>query len=232
MFQQGWEGNWHKLYHDALFNYMTAKELEPLNLHLKIKIGDELNEKSLRAYDKYAHSSLLPPSNKKCVTVLIGDGHQKVMVKCQDDPINKTQKRNSKGRRGKLDERLGHGWFMLADPDTGRVLCCVSADKHEDNNMVTKALLKILDFYPNVNFFGFDRNFKYMPSAKKNPLLKQISYYSLDCFHAHGHCDSCPCNPLIIPRLKNRVRGMNTSVCEQIFAASKSSRGSEATHAF
>ena len=50
--------------------------------HLDVVIDDEISQKNLELYDAYVHTKLLPPANPGNVSALVGDGHEKVLVKC------------------------------------------------------------------------------------------------------------------------------------------------------
>eukprot|EP00972_Heterocapsa_arctica_P093157 13740979-Heterocapsa_arctica.AAC.1 len=71
-----------KMHTDALMYFLAVQELSPLSLHMKILIGDEINKDALRAYDEHLHAHVLPPSDVSTIKELVGDGHEKVFVKC------------------------------------------------------------------------------------------------------------------------------------------------------
>ena len=54
--------------------------------------------------------------------------------------------------------------------------------------------------------------------AAQDAALSQISCDVVDKFHAKGHVSGCPCSPYDVPALMRRVRDVNTSICEQVFA--------------
>eukprot|EP00973_Karenia_brevis_P086038 11932170-Karenia_brevis.AAC.1 len=91
-------------------------------------------------------------------------------------------------------------------------------DAPESNAITTKALEKIIKQYPKAKMFVLDRNCCYMPSAKKRPLLKQLTTYTCDKWHGFGHCATCPCNPWVHEELWKKLSGINSSVQEQVFA--------------
>ena len=72
--------NHHKLHNDVLFYYLAVKELEAVDKHLDIVIGSELKATALKAYDQHLHSNVFPPTYKDDVSVLVADGHEKVLA--------------------------------------------------------------------------------------------------------------------------------------------------------
>ena len=79
-------------------------------------------------------------------------------------------------------------------------------------------LTRILPKYKHMNRVIIDRLCSFLPRAKSQAKFKQIKYWSVDFFHAHGQNASCPCNPHHIPRLARRFKGISTSAAEQVFA--------------
>ncbi|CAJ1352020.1 unnamed protein product [Effrenium voratum] len=179
-----------KAHADAIMYWAALQELSSLGINQPIEIGNELSEISLAAYDKHLRSKVFPPRNKASVTELVGDGHAKVHVKCSE--VAPHQGKPRKNGRGKP---YGHGWFMIVD-----------------------SLLKILPMYKKVNCFVLDRNCAFMPQALEVKEFKQVKYWTIDCFHATGHKKTCKCNPLHVPRLAKRLKHVNTSAAEQVFA--------------
>ena len=208
-----------ELYYDGLFYYMVGLEWEVLGKHTSIVIGKEIDESTLMTYDAHCHEHLLPPLRPKKVSGVVADGHHKVLVKTcgNQTPTNK----NRVGRPrddGNQKRGHGHGWFMVVDPVSGRILGVTSQDEPEGNKVVTQSLLKILPQYPNIDLLVMDRACHYMPSAVKTPGLEQLKYFSLDRFHSYGHTKNCPCNPRSKTRLKKRIKNLNTSIAEQTFS--------------
>ena len=128
-----------EFHRDALFYYLAAQELGCVGLHTDIMVGDEISAEALAAYDKYLHDSVFPPANRSSVTALVGDGHCKVLTKCDAAPS-----RAGRPRSGKQPRRFTNGWFMLACPRSGRVLCVEQMREPENNAVVTKSLEKVL----------------------------------------------------------------------------------------
>ena len=61
----------HKRHGNALFYFMTLRELESLGVHLSIVIDDELNDAHLDLYESFCLGSLLPPADRRKVTSLV-----------------------------------------------------------------------------------------------------------------------------------------------------------------
>ena len=77
----GWTGNCRKLHYDVLFYDLVSMEMEPLGRHLQVELGNELTHQTLQLFNQYCHEHHFPPPVPSKVTALVGDGHQKVMVK-------------------------------------------------------------------------------------------------------------------------------------------------------
>lgn len=212
----GWTGHFRELHYDVLFYYLVSIEMEKIGKHTSIVIGRELTKETLHLYD-HCHRHILPPPSPQKVTALVGDGHHKVMIKCTSAQAS-PKRRAGRPRKGSDGQRRhGHGWFMLVDPKTSRILSVVSQDNPEGNEVTSQALLKVLHLYPKVDLFVLDRACAFMPSAKTTTGLEQLKFYAVDKFHAHGHRSACPCHPTK-PRLKKRLGSLNTSVAEQTFS--------------
>ena len=182
-------------------------------------IGNEIDEGTLKVYDDHCHQNLLPPRQPKKVTGLVGDGHQKVLLKlCGHESTSQKRRVGRPRDDGNENRGHGHGWFMLIDPVSSRILGIVSQDVPENNKVVSASLLKILPLYPKVDLLIMDRCCHYMKAAQSTSGLEQIKFFSLDRFHSSGHTSKCPCNPRSKTRLKNRIKGLNTSIAEQTFS--------------
>jgi hypothetical protein len=191
---------WHS---SAVMYYVAMQELAPLGLHTDIVVGEEITE-------------VFPPRVKKSVKELCGDGHEKVLTRCSNERA--PMKRSGRPRPQERVKAFSNGWFMLVWPSNGRVLSVVRQDEPEGNAIATEALEKVLPLYKDVDCFIYDRCCKYMPSAIENDNLKQIKYYTTDKFHGFKHVSSCKCRPQSVRRLNNRLKHVNTSVCEQTFS--------------
>lgn len=74
---------WFRQFHEhALFYKIALQELEVLGLHSKIETENEISDEALSLYKALCYGILFPPVNRSQVTVLVGDGHGQVQVKC------------------------------------------------------------------------------------------------------------------------------------------------------
>ena len=200
-----------------------------------ITIGDEISDSNLQLYDSFVHTPVFPPSDTSGVTTLVADGHHKIRGKteCTPDrkrtgrPRKKTTRKGGKHKKttNRKDRKTtnpdvvhNNGWMMICEPSSGRVVAAASMDKPENNAVLQMLLLMILWLYPNMNCLVYDRACAFMPSAMNIDGLMQIVYYIVDLFHALRHKASCKCNPRKIARLKRRIKGVNTQICEQTFS--------------
>ena len=182
----------HKLHGNALFYFMSLRELEPLGVHQSIVIDDELSDAHLDLYESFCLSSLLPPTDRRKVTSLVIDGHQKVKMQCAEAPSKRA------GRPRKSATTVGNytnGWMMACDPASGRIVGLKSMYEPEDNQIASETLEQILWLYPKADCLIYDRACAFQSFAKANANLGQIKYFSIDAFHAHTHSKTCPCNP-------------------------------------
>ncbi|CAK0814461.1 unnamed protein product [Prorocentrum cordatum] len=103
----GWQGkefpfDMRKLHGHAIMYALAVQELEPLDKHLDIYVEEDISESALRTYDDHLHQRVYPPANSACVTELVGDGHEKVLVRCNGGcglPGGKVLKRPSAARK-------------------------------------------------------------------------------------------------------------------------------------
>eukprot|EP00434_Breviolum_minutum_P023631 symbB.v1.2.020845.t1/scaffold1711.1/size185425/8 len=79
----------------------------------------------------------------------------------------------------------------------------------------TDPLEKIVELYPNVNAVIYDRACSCMSAGQKMSSLHGIKVRAVDRFHSKGHVANCPCHTTVIPRLRKRMKGINTSIAEQ-----------------
>ncbi|CAJ1401529.1 unnamed protein product [Effrenium voratum] len=151
----------------------------------------------------------------------IQDVHENVYGTVDDTDFTRFRKvapHPGKPRKNGKGKPYGHGWFMIVDPKNLQVLSVSCMSKPENNEVVKDSLLKILPMYKKVNCFVLDRNCAFMPQALEVKEFKQVKYWTIDCFHATGHKKTCKCNPLHVPRLAKRLKHVNTSAAEQVFA--------------
>ena len=99
------------------------------------------------------------------------------------------------------------------------VILAVSQMRQPENNDITiKTMGKALKQLEDVDTVILDRMCKVMPTAVKNAAFKGIKYYTCDLWHGEKHSKRCKCNPHVHQRLKRRLKRVNTSVAEQVFA--------------
>lgn len=196
---------------DGLFYFLAMQELEQVDMHTKIVIGEELTTAALTKYSKYMHAHVLPPRDPHNVRELVADGHEKVRARCE-------KSRGASSQGGRCAHSHTNGWFMVVDPASKHIVAVHEQVQPENNATLTDILHSILPIYPSCNALIMDRVCSYAPSAAKDPALSQIKYYIVDKFHALHHVSTCPCNPHKIVRLKRRLSGVNSSACEQLFS--------------
>ena len=145
----------------ALFYWLTLNEFYKINEHTNIVLEDEISDKQLRKYADFMHQKKFPPAERDKVLEIIGDGHEKVFMKCSDC----TRSSGRGGGRGGKKPGYANGWFMIVDPATKKVLAMVPQLKPENNAIVTEALKRILSLYPKCNCFIYDRNCQYQKTG-------------------------------------------------------------------
>ena len=67
---------------DALVYFLAVQELEPLGAHTSVAIGKDIAESTFEAYNDHVHVNVFRVNDPSAVTVLVGDGHEKVLTKC------------------------------------------------------------------------------------------------------------------------------------------------------
>ena len=111
---------------------MAVREFEPLGLHTKIIIEDEVQNQHLDLYDAYCHSSIFPPHDRRKVTTMVIDGNQKMKMQCAEAPSKRA------GRPRKSEKTVGNytnGWMLGCDPKSGRILSL--QPMHEPETMMS-----------------------------------------------------------------------------------------------
>ena len=230
-----------KLHQTAMFYHLALQEFEVLGLHMTLVLDDEVTDKALDIYSAYCHATLFPPSSRSKVKCLVGDGHLALRARCEDGPCKRA------GRPRKNTQPIGkhsNGWFMCCDPTSGRIVSLMVMNEPECNEYVTKSLESRLWLYPKCTGFVYDRACSFVKSARTNEAFEQIQDYIVDWFHAYGHAKDCACNPRTLTqskqlslsyvgvsslgniqlksghhkRLGRIIQGVNTSICEQVFA--------------
>ncbi len=72
--------------------------------------------------------------------------------------------------------------------------------------------------FDHANTFIMDRNCSSSPQARTLPQLKSIRTWAIDKFHGRNHAKTRACSPYNRPAIMRRLRGVNTSVCEQVWS--------------
>ena len=79
--------DFHKLHYEALFYFLSMKELAPLKQHLTIVIGDEMSAENVELYEAFCVSSLFPPAKRyPCCKWLSRSSVSKPRPSVQADP--------------------------------------------------------------------------------------------------------------------------------------------------
>ena len=183
-----------KLHQTALFYFVALREFQVLNLRKTLVIDDEISNASLEVYQSYCHSSLFPPENRKTVKVLVGDGHLSLKPRGEDGPM----KRAGRPRvHSKVPSKYSKGWFMMCDPNTGRIISLIVMHEPENNDHVLGSLNGVLWLYPKLKTFVYDRACSFVKFANSHTALDQIENYMVDWFHAYRHAPQCSCNPRV-----------------------------------
>ena len=84
--------------------------------------------------------------------------------------------------------------------------------------MVTTGLAKAIRRFPKMNCLVYDRMCKLKPSMSKKEEFRGNKTWAVDEFHSAQHSSSCKCNSKVVRKNANRLRNVNTVVCEQTFA--------------
>ena len=184
-----------KLHQTALFYYLAIKEFQVLNLHKTLLVDDEIADASLDLYHAYCHASLFPPENRQKVKALVGDGHLGLKPRCEDGPVKHAGRPH---KQSKASSKHSNGWFMMCDPNTGRILSLIVMHEPENNSHVLESLEGVIWLYPKMKTFVCDRACGVIKAASSRNSLKQIENFIVDWFHAYRHSDRCSCNPRIL----------------------------------
>ena len=214
-----------KRYQGARFLFLAMQEFGDMkdagcdDFLQTIEVSDrhpvEITPRMLAACDAWLHADVFPPANVMSVTAFAGDGHEKILTKvCAGDKVPK----KSPPAIGGDHKLFTNGWLMVSNPADGRVVSVELQVEPENNEVTARALGKVLVSYPKVDCFLLDRNCKFAPRFKDLANFKQIKPWAIDKFHGLKHNGKCPCNPYAHPRITRRLKGVNTSVAEQVWS--------------
>ena len=67
---------------DGIMYLLAVQELEAIGEHLSVTLGKEVTEDTFAQYNTHMHTHVLTADNPHDITVLVGDGHEKVLTKC------------------------------------------------------------------------------------------------------------------------------------------------------
>ena len=107
---------------------------------------------------------------------------------------------------------------MAVDPKDSRVLGVLQQRCPENNQLKLELMTRIAPNFPMCDCLIHDRNCSFENAAKAEEELKGIKYFPIDRFHGMKHCPTCKNSPQNVPRLERRLKGVNTSVSEQVFS--------------
>jgi len=89
-----------------------------------------VTDKVVKRYGSWLHAEVFPPARPTKVKAFAVDGHEKVLQKlCAAD----TGKRSGRPRDDGSIKPFTNGWFMLTDPDPGRILSVCQMLEPENN---------------------------------------------------------------------------------------------------
>lgn len=227
-----------RLLSDARHLYLVMTAPISVELLLKFEIGQEVSGELLAFYEKECHTKFFKHPEADTVTILAGDGHEKVLTRCAPG-ARPTMKRAGRPRLGGSTNTRNfyNGWFLVTIPHDhgsipqcqvpgGWIAACEMMHDPENHEVVYRALGNACGLYPNVDAFLYDRACKLKPNAHKHqendPRLAPVVLWLVDKFHGakHGPSDetSCACNPHNHQDLWDRLEGVNSSIREQVFS--------------
>ena len=164
-----------------------------------LEVGCPISDEAMAALDKHMHIKVFPPADTSRVSVLAMDGHEKVMVEvCRTEGVPskrsgrlmKVRKTATKGSRA--NKPYTCGWFMITEPDTGRVLALEEQKQPENNAVKIACLRKIMRLYRNVDALIHDRNCSFQPECERRALFQQVRYWARDKWQVQATGQSTP----------------------------------------
>ncbi|CAE8688578.1 unnamed protein product, partial [Polarella glacialis] len=183
-------------------------------------VDDPITAEAVAEYDIWWHRHVMGPRQKSKVKALAVDGEGKVAVKCASG--EEPPPRAGRPFENKEKRRIGNGWFMASEPDTGLIIGICEMKNPENNATLFDLMKKILPGYRNVDLLLYDRMCKCVDEIQRTPalqnLLRQVKFKSVDKWHGWCHSDGCKCSPWNHERLWRRLGDVNSSVAEQVFS--------------
>jgi len=181
-----------------------------------LSLDRPITDANVSALDTFMHKNVLPALNADDVHAVVADGHEKVLVRlCAADGA---PARAGRPRDNGQVKRCTNGWFMLVDPTSQRILAVSEMKEPENNAILLSSLRKILPQHPNLKIVIYDRACKVVDAIRADESLKQVTHAIVDKWHGAKHGNTCKCNPCAKPSLMKKVRKINTSAAEQVFA--------------
>ena len=206
----------------AMVLYRAIAELEGVDGHRNVHVQTNalrprvvLDEIALNKYSDHLHYSVFPGKEQDSTAELCIDDHEKVAMSCTCDP---SRKRAGRPSTTSSKETRTNGWLMVVSPSTMRVVGVSPIEQPENKAMVVKLFSDILPNFPKVDCLIYDRMCRILPAMTTNTAFGKIKYFVVDRFHAKKHSADCPCSPINVKRLGRRIKGVNTSACEQVFS--------------
>eukprot|EP00959_Pyramimonas_sp_CCMP1952_P180473 3773756-Pyramimonas_sp.AAC.1 len=74
--------DYRKLHLEGILYLLAVQEMEPVGEHLNIVLGEEISAAALKKFDAHLHDCVFPDPRLNKVSLLIGDGREKVAMKC------------------------------------------------------------------------------------------------------------------------------------------------------
>ena len=181
---------------------------------LSICLDKPLADDFVREYHKWFQRNAITAKEGKSMCEIVIDGHEKVSSRCSIDP----PAHGGRPRKDGTSKRRTNGWFMAVHPDSGLIIGVQEMIHPENNDLAVGMLEDAAELLPALDCIIYDRMCCALQAVRKSDMLKDIKYFCVDKFHAHGHAKTCPCSPLVHKKLNKRLREVNTCAAEQTFA--------------
>lgn len=114
----------------------------------------------------------------------------KVLMKVSSDCASSKRAGRPSSKKNNI-KPYANGWFMLTEPNSGRILSVEIMRSPENNEVKFNAIQKVINFYPKCNAFIHDVNCKFAPSMQENNCFPQIKYWPVDKWHGKNHSSTC-----------------------------------------
>ncbi|CAE7706700.1 unnamed protein product [Symbiodinium sp. CCMP2592] len=181
---------------------------------LSICLEKPLADNFVQEYHKWFQSNEITVKESKSMYELVIDGHEKVSSRCSTI----TPAHGGRPRKDGTVKKRTNGWFMAIHPESGLIVGVQEMIHPENNDLAVRMLEDAAEILPVLDCIIYDRMCCALQAVRRSDMLRDIKYFCVDKFHAHGHGTTCPCSPLVHKKLDKRLREVNTSVAEQTFA--------------